>query len=158
MGIPLGTSSFTSSFIKDAMLENVRHVDFFLKMGDVQVAFGIITHCFMQWLSYLLHYTPPSSTFIEPFISFHSSLFQMFGSFLGPRSFDNLEGPLACKQVLFPIFFYGIRLMLMTIIAPTTYLGNWAFVALIKVVRFMVDQLRFLLKALTQVDNNTFPF
>jgi hypothetical protein len=26
LGVPLGISSFTSSFVKDAMLEDVRHV------------------------------------------------------------------------------------------------------------------------------------
>jgi hypothetical protein len=33
--IPLGTSLFTSSFIKYGMLEDVQHVDLFHKMGDV---------------------------------------------------------------------------------------------------------------------------
>jgi hypothetical protein len=33
--VPLGTSSFTSSFIKDAMLEDVQNVDLLPKMGDV---------------------------------------------------------------------------------------------------------------------------
>jgi hypothetical protein len=48
LGIPLGISSFTSSFIKDAMLEDVQNVDFLPRMGDVQVAFGIIIQCFVQ--------------------------------------------------------------------------------------------------------------
>jgi hypothetical protein len=48
LGVPLGISSITSSFIKDAFLEDVRHVDLFFKMGDVQVAFGMLIHCFMQ--------------------------------------------------------------------------------------------------------------
>jgi len=39
LGVPLGTSSFTSSFIKDVVLEDVQHVGFLLIMGDVQVAF-----------------------------------------------------------------------------------------------------------------------
>ncbi len=34
-GIQLGTSLFASFFIKDALLENVRHVDLLPKMGDV---------------------------------------------------------------------------------------------------------------------------
>ncbi len=33
--VPLGISSFTSSFIKDAMSKNVWHVDMFRRMGDV---------------------------------------------------------------------------------------------------------------------------
>jgi hypothetical protein len=50
LGIPLGISLFTSSFIKDALLKDVQHVDFLLKMDDVHIAFGIITHCFVQQL------------------------------------------------------------------------------------------------------------
>jgi hypothetical protein len=48
----LGISSFTSSFIKDAMLEDVWHV--VAKIGDVQVAFGILIHYFMQRPLYIL--------------------------------------------------------------------------------------------------------
>ncbi len=47
LGVPLGTSSFTSSFIKDPMLEDVRHVNLLLAMSDVQITFRIIIHCFM---------------------------------------------------------------------------------------------------------------
>jgi hypothetical protein len=48
LGVLLGTSSFTSSFIKDVLLEDVQHVDLISKMGEVQVAFGIFIHCFVQ--------------------------------------------------------------------------------------------------------------
>ncbi len=34
-GVPLGASSFISFFIKDVLLEDVWHVDIFLRMGDV---------------------------------------------------------------------------------------------------------------------------
>jgi hypothetical protein len=44
LGVPLDTSSFTSSFIKDALLKDVWHVDLLLKLGDVKVTFGILTH------------------------------------------------------------------------------------------------------------------
>jgi hypothetical protein len=54
LGVSLGISSFTSSFIKDDLLKDVQHVDLLLRMGDVQVAFGIIIHYFMQQPSYLL--------------------------------------------------------------------------------------------------------
>jgi hypothetical protein len=116
LGVPLGTSSFTSSFIKDAMLEDVQHVDLFLKMDDVQVAFGILSHCFMQRPSYFLQCTPPS-TFIEFFTSFDFFL-QMFECFLNLGSFDNLEELLTCRQTFFPIIFDYIEFILMTAIAP----------------------------------------
>jgi hypothetical protein len=48
LGVPLGTSSFTSFFIKDVLLKDVWHVDLFTKMDDVHVIFEILTHCFMQ--------------------------------------------------------------------------------------------------------------
>jgi hypothetical protein len=54
LGVPLGTSSSTSSFIENVLLEDVWHVDLLLKMGDVHVIFGILTHYFMQWPLYLL--------------------------------------------------------------------------------------------------------
>jgi hypothetical protein len=41
LGVPFGTLIYTSSFIKDAMLKNVQHVDLFFRMGDVQITFGI---------------------------------------------------------------------------------------------------------------------
>jgi hypothetical protein len=34
-GVPLGTSSFTSSFNKDVLLEDVWHIDLLHRMGDV---------------------------------------------------------------------------------------------------------------------------
>jgi hypothetical protein len=46
--VPLDTSSFTSSFVNDALLKNIWHVDLFPRMGDVHVAFEILAHCFMQ--------------------------------------------------------------------------------------------------------------
>jgi hypothetical protein len=53
LGVPVGTLTFTSSFIKDALQEDVQHVDLLSIMGDVHVAFGILTH-FVQHPSYLL--------------------------------------------------------------------------------------------------------
>jgi hypothetical protein len=35
LGVPLGTITFTSSFIKEALQQDVQHVDLFLRMGDV---------------------------------------------------------------------------------------------------------------------------
>jgi hypothetical protein len=94
LGVPLGTLTFTSSFIKDVFQKDVQHVDIYPIMEDVHVAFGILTHCFVQCPSYLLQCTPPSSTFIKSLISFDSSLHKIFGCFLGPRSFNSPKGPL----------------------------------------------------------------
>jgi hypothetical protein len=72
----------------------------------------------------------------------------VFGHLLGPTSFDSLKRPLNCKQAFLPITFGGIGFIPTTIIALTTYLGNWALVVSIIIVKFMVDQCFFLLKAL----------
>jgi hypothetical protein len=149
LGILLGISSFTSSFIKNALLEDVRHVDLFVQMGDVHITFVILIHCFMQQPSYLLQSTPPFSTFIESLISFDFSFFQRFEHLLGLESFDNPERPLAHKQVFFPITFGGIGLIPMATITSSTYLRSWALVASIVAIRFMVDQHPFLFEALT---------
>jgi len=47
-GVPSGTSSFKSSFIKDTLLKDVQHVDVFLKLDNVQVTFKILIHCYAQ--------------------------------------------------------------------------------------------------------------
>jgi hypothetical protein len=153
----LGIITFTSSFIKKALQKDARHVDLLPRMGDVHVAFGILTYCFMQWPSYLLWCTLLSSIFIELFISFNSSVHKVFGHLLGLGSFDSLEGPLAHKHASLPITFGGIRLMSTSTIAPVAYIGSWALVDLVIAFRFMVYQCPFLLEVLTRVDNNTFP-
>jgi len=140
------------------MLEDARHMELLPRMGDVHMAFGILNHCFMQRPSYFLWCTPPSSTFIESLISFDSSFHKMFGHLLGLGSFDSLKGILVHKQTSFLITFGGIELISTSTIAPTTYLGSWAFVTLIIVARLMVDQCPFLLEALAQINNNTFLF
>ncbi len=98
-------------------------------MGDVQINFGILTHCYVQRPLYLLHFTPPSPTFIDTLVSFDLSFLQMFRRLLDPRTFDSLKGPLAHKQAFLPIILSGIDLILIATIAQATYLGSWAFVA-----------------------------
>ncbi len=133
-------------------------MNLFLRMGDVQVAFGILTHCFVQRPSYLLQCTPPSSIFIESLISFDFSLHKMFGHLLGLRSFNSPERPLAHKQTSLLIILSGVEFILTSTIAPTTYLGSWALIVPVITTRFMVDQCPFLLEISTRVNNNTFPF
>jgi hypothetical protein len=72
------------------------------------------------------------------------------------KSFDSLKRPLVDKQVFLLITFGGMELILIITIIPTTYLKNWAFVVLIIVVSFMIDQCLFLLETLALVDNILF--
>jgi hypothetical protein len=96
------------------------------------MAFGILTHCFVQCPLYLLGCTPPFSTFIQSFLSF-----------------DSLEGLLGCKQAFFLITFGGGNFILTSTIALVAYLKNWAFIISTIATRFMVDQCPFLFEALT---------
>ncbi len=56
LGVLFGSGSFFSSFLQEVLDEDVRHGHVFLKLGDVQVAFGILFQCFIQRFSYLFHY------------------------------------------------------------------------------------------------------
>jgi hypothetical protein len=47
MGFPFGFVLFSSFVLQDALDEDVRHVDVFLRLGDVHVAFGILSQCFI---------------------------------------------------------------------------------------------------------------
>jgi hypothetical protein len=82
----------------------------------------------------------------------------MFRCFWGLGFFDNQEGLLARKQTSFPITLHGIKLISTSIITPITYLGNWNFVVLVIATWIMINPRPFLLEALAQVENNTFPF
>jgi len=82
----------------------------------------------------------------------------MFGRILCPGSFDSLKGLLVHKQVSLPIILGGIGFILTSTITLAAYLRNYTFVTLIVAIKFMVNQHPFLLKALMQIDNNTFPF
>jgi len=131
------------------MLKDVGHIDLFLIMQNVHVSFGISIHYFMQRLSYFLWCTHLSSTFIESLSFFEYSFFEMFGHLLGLKSFYSLKWPLTCKQAFLLITFGGIKFILTTTITPMAYLGNWALMASVIVVKFMVDQRPFLLKTIT---------
>jgi hypothetical protein len=154
--VPLGISSFTSSFIKNVMLEDVWHVDLLPIMGDAQITFRLVTHNFVQWPSYLLQWTPSSSTFIKFLFSFDISVLQMFKRLLGQGSFDSLKGPLYHQQTFFLITFNGIGFIRTTTITLITYLGKWALVVSIIAIKFMIDQHPFLFGALTWVNNYSF--
>jgi hypothetical protein len=41
-GVPFGSTSFASFLLQKVLDEDVQHVNMFLKLGDIQVVFGII--------------------------------------------------------------------------------------------------------------------
>ncbi len=47
MGFPFGSMLFSFSVLHDVLDEDVCHVDVFLRSGDVHVAFGILSQCFI---------------------------------------------------------------------------------------------------------------
>ncbi len=62
LGTPFEFASFSSSFLQYMLEEDVCHVETFLSLGDVQVAFGIF-QCFVQRLFYLFRCFPPLLVF-----------------------------------------------------------------------------------------------
>jgi hypothetical protein len=73
----------------------------------------------------------------------------MFRWLLDLRSFDSLERTLTHKHASFPIVLGSIKFIPTITIAPTIYLGKWALIVSIIVVRFMVNQHPFIFETLT---------
>jgi hypothetical protein len=48
MGIPTESFSFMFSFIEDYLPKDFNHINLLLKMGDIYVAFEILTQCFLS--------------------------------------------------------------------------------------------------------------
>ncbi len=96
LGVPLGSFSFTSFFFQDAFDNVVQHIDVFFKLGDVQVAFGILTPCFTQRPYYLFHFFLPLSDFQHQLTSFDSTFNHIFGKLLGLGFLECLEVHLIC--------------------------------------------------------------
>ncbi len=64
-GVEVSSSHFAQSRVATHIIFHQRclpkgfwHINLLLRMDDVQVAFEILTHCFVQWPSYLLQCTP----------------------------------------------------------------------------------------------------
>jgi hypothetical protein len=66
---------------KNTLLEDVHRVDLFFKLGDVQVTFGILIHCYAQQPLYQLRCTPPSPTFIDSPLFFTPPSFKCLDTF-----------------------------------------------------------------------------
>jgi len=79
---------FTHELFVWIQLKTNTHTHIFLKKGDFQIAFGILTHYFMQpHIMYMLF--PPFPTFSHSII-FYSFLFLIYGQLVHPWS---LNGP-----------------------------------------------------------------
>ncbi len=82
LGVPLRSISFTSSFLLVTLDNDVQHIDAFSKLGDMKVAFEILTCCFAQMPYYFLHFPPPTPRFLVPTGLFlfdpHSHIWETF--------------------------------------------------------------------------------
>jgi hypothetical protein len=58
LGVPLGFFSFTSSFLQDALDDDVHYIHTLPRLGDVMVAFEILVHYFDKRFNYVFHYSP----------------------------------------------------------------------------------------------------
>ncbi len=52
-----------------------------------------------------------------------------FGKLLGSSSLECPEAFLVRRQVVFPIFSWGIKLISLEVIASIAYMGSWALVS-----------------------------
>ncbi len=102
LGVPLGSFSFTSSFLQDALDNDVHHFNVFSKSRDVQVAFGIFIHCFAQKLYLFFGSFFPFSDFQHHFTSFDSTFIWVFGIFLGTSLWNVQKFSQFIGKLLFP--------------------------------------------------------
>ncbi len=124
LGVPLGSFSITCFFFHDVVNDDVQHIDALLRLGDVQVAFGIVVRCFMQRPYYLPHSFPPFLDFQRHLASFYSTFIRVYGRLLGPSSLECPKASLVCQQSSFPISRGVIGLASMEVIALVAYLES----------------------------------
>jgi hypothetical protein len=108
-------------------------------LGDVQVAFGILSGCFVQRLSYLFCMFMLLLNFWHQLASFNSICMQVFERLLGPWFLKCLVAPLVCQKVSLPIFNGGIGLIFTETIISIAYLGSWMLVVLVIASKFLLD-------------------
>jgi len=87
------------------------------------VAFGILSQCFTQWPSFLLHYFPPSKIWNQLAI-FGSTRMGVFKRLLGLNSLECPEAPIVRRQVALSISNGGIGLISLEVITPSTYIKS----------------------------------
>jgi hypothetical protein len=130
---------------KDALFEDVWHLDLFLKMDDVQIAFGIPNSLFH--VTTIIFFMMHTFHLHLHWVHYYFWLFLPLNvwCFLGLRFFDSLERLSTHKQDSLPITFGAMELILTITIAPTTYLGSWVIIISVIDVRFwLINVLSFL--------------
>ncbi len=122
------------------------------------MAFGILTCYFAQKLCYLLCYFLPLLNFQCQLASFNSTLIYIFGKLLRLGFLECLKASLVHQQFFLVIFKSGIGLVFVEVIALTTYLGSWGFVAQIIASNFLQGGCPFLLGAIRANISSPLPF
>lgn len=83
---------------------------------------------------------------------------QVFGRLLSSNFFECLQASLVCQQVSLPVFYKGVSLILVEVIASITYLASWALVTPIIASRLLLDSRPFLLEVIGATSLGLFPF
>jgi hypothetical protein len=118
-GIPLALPP-SSFFLQEVLNEDVKHVDIFSRLQDVHVVFGIIFLMFCPKAFIFVSLLPSLLGFHNQFVVFYLTLMRVFEKKLGLSSLECLETILVLRQMAFPIFSGGIRLISSKIIARAT--------------------------------------
>jgi hypothetical protein len=121
LGVRCGSISFTHFFLQEALGEDVWHVDVFLKLKDIHVAFGIFFSMFRPEAFFFVLVFPP---FRNQLVIFYSTLMGIFLKLLGLGSLKSPKAPFVHRQMALTIFNGGIRLISSNVIALATYLES----------------------------------
>ncbi|KAJ7570685.1 hypothetical protein O6H91_01G131400 [Diphasiastrum complanatum] len=158
LGIPIGFSDFVASSLRDTLGVHLRHADLLPKLGNAQVALGILTQCFTQRPSYILRCVPPSPDVLALLQDFDNALSDILRRLMGSESFRIPHGQFVKRQVSLPASSGGVGLTCTTSIAPAAFMGSWALVASALISRFQQDNKPILLDSVAHVETCILPF
>ncbi|KAL2608814.1 hypothetical protein R1flu_027387 [Riccia fluitans] len=95
LGAPIGSDSFQASFVRDALEVDVSTVHQLPLLEDPQIAFGLLSHCYVQRPCYFLRTTPPSWALMSTYAWFDDTLLHIVDTLMGSGSFSTPKGLLA---------------------------------------------------------------
>ncbi|KAL2650793.1 hypothetical protein R1flu_018921 [Riccia fluitans] len=97
LGAPLGPDSFVQTYAVETLQEALQSLHDLPLLADLQVAFGLLVHCFARRPLYLLRMTVPSLALLAAYGDFDRALLGILEALLRTGSFSSIEGRLAVR-------------------------------------------------------------
>jgi hypothetical protein len=94
LGVPFGSTSFTSFFLQEVLVEDVWHANVFPRLGDVQVVLISFFDVLPKGLPFCFVFFPPFPSFQSKLIVSNSTFMGVFERLLGPSPLKWPKAPL----------------------------------------------------------------